>query len=86
VPKNHWLAPVAHFAAHALVGSLVFVVIALPALGLSLLVHWLESRGAAGYVISVLTALEYVIVTIDAIAFTWHLLYSTYKAFKESIQ
>jgi hypothetical protein len=76
VPKNHWLAPVVHFAAHALVGSLVFIVIALPALGLSLLVHWLESRGAAGYVI----------VTIDAIAFTWHLLYSTYKAFKESVQ
>jgi hypothetical protein len=84
--SNHWLAPVAHFAAHAVVGSLVFVIIALPAMGLGQLVRWLQSQGTSAYVLNVLTLLEYAIVTIDAFALLWHLLYSAYKAFKESMK
>ena len=37
------LAPIVHFAAHVTVGSLLFLVIAAPAVGLSLLVHSLEA-------------------------------------------
>jgi hypothetical protein len=84
--QKHWFAPVAHFAAHATVGSLVFLIIALPAFGLGLLVNWLRTQGTASYVLGVLTFLEYSIVTIDACAFLWHLVYSTYKAFKEGDQ
>lgn len=36
--KKVW-APIVHFAAHVTVGSLLFLVIAAPAVGLSLLVH-----------------------------------------------
>lgn len=81
--KDHWFAPVAHFAAHSVVGSLVFIIIALPAFGLGHLVKWLDLQGTSAYVLAVLTYLEYAIVTIDALAFFWHLLYSAYKAFKE---
>jgi len=82
---RHWLAPVAHFAAHAVVGCLIFVIIALPAYGLGHLVKWLAIQGTAPYVLQVLTLVEYAIVTADAIAFVWHLLYSLYKAFRESL-
>jgi cytochrome b561 len=71
---------IAHFAAHSIVGSLVFVIIAIPAFGLGLLVNWLETQGASSYVLAVLTYLEYAIVTIDALAFFWHLVYTAYKA------
>ena len=64
--KEHWFSPVAHFAAHAVVGSLVFIIIALPALGLGLLIKWLELQGTSTYVLLVLTGLEYAIVTIEA--------------------
>jgi hypothetical protein len=84
--QKHWFAPVVHFAAHAVVGSFVFLIIALPALGLGMLVTWLKTQGTADYVLGVLTTLEYAIVTIDAAAFLWHLVYSTYKAFKEGDQ
>lgn len=75
-----------HFAGHAIVGSLVFVIIALPAFGLGQLVKWLALNGTSTYILNVLTFLEYAIVTIDAVAFLWHLLYSTYNAFKESMK
>jgi hypothetical protein len=81
-----WYAPVAHFAAHAIVGSMVFIIIALPAFGLGQLVNWLSTQGTSDYVLAVLTFLEYAIVTLDAAAFMWHLMYSTYKAFKESMK
>ena len=76
-----WYTPVAHFAVHAVVGSLVFAIIALPAFGLGLLVAWLKLQGAATYVITVLTYLEYAIVTIDAIAFLAYLVYSSLTSF-----
>jgi hypothetical protein len=82
----HWFSPVAHFAAHAAVGSMVFIIIAMPAFGLGLLVSWLKIQGTASYVIGVLTFLEYAIVTIDAAAFLGYLVYSSYTTFKERIK
>jgi hypothetical protein len=81
-----WLSPVAHFAGHSLVGTLVFIIIALPALGLGFLVSWLRLQGISEYVLGVLTLLEYAIVTLDAAALFLHLVYSAYKAFKEDIK
>ena len=83
--RNNWFTPVAHFAAHILVGSIIFVLIALPAFGLGLLVQWLERQGTAQYVLVTLTLLEYAIVTVDAVGLLAHLVLNTYRAFKETL-
>lgn len=78
-----WWKPIVHFAAHTLVGSLIFVVISLPAFGLGQLVKLLTANGVAPYVANVLTILEYAIVTVDALLFLWHLLTTAYATLKD---
>ena len=65
-----------HFGVHVLAGSLIFVLISLPAYGLGLLVQYLAQNGAASYVIQVLTVLEYAIVTLDALVLLTYLVYT----------
>lgn len=78
-----WWKPIVHFATHTAVGSVIFVIIALPAYGLGQLVHWLTTQGASAYVVTVLTMLEYVIVTFDAVLLVWHLATTGITAIKE---
>lgn len=75
-----------HFLIHTLVGSMIFVIIALPAYGLGELVHWLKASGSSEYVVGVLTLLEYAIVTLDAVLLLWHLVTTGITAMKESNQ
>ena len=84
-PKHQqtWWAPVVHFGVHVVVGSLIFVLISLPAFGLGLLVQYLAMKGTAPYVIQVLTLLEYAIVTIDAVAFLAYLVITGINAVRE---
>lgn len=81
---NAWWKPIVHFATHTAVGSVIFVIIALPAHGIGQLVNWLTSQGASNYVVSVLTLLEYAILTLDAILLLWHLV-TTGLAAKEEM-
>ena len=78
-----WWSPVVHFGVHVVVGSLIFVLIAMPAFGLGLLVQYLAVNGTAPYVIQVLTLLEYAIVTIDAMAFLVYLVITGINAVRE---
>jgi hypothetical protein len=74
---------VVHFGVHIVVGSLIFVLISLPAFGLGVLVQYLAVNGTAPYVVQVLTLLEYAIVTIDAMAFLAYLVITGINAVRE---
>ncbi len=80
--KQAWWAPVVRFGVHVVVGSMIFVLISLPAFGLGLLVQYLANQGTAPYVVQVLTLLEYAIVTIDAVAFLAYLAITGVNAVK----
>ena len=81
--ETTWWSPVVHFGVHVVVGSLIFVLISLPAFGLGILVQYVAAKGTAPYVIQVLTLLEYAIVTIDAMAFLAYLVITGINAVKE---
>lgn len=84
--KKHteaWWAPVVHAFVHVVIGTVIFVIIALAALLLGLFVHWLGTLGVSGYVIDVLTFTEYAIVTLDAIGLLWYLGVTGFSAWKE---
>ena len=76
------LAPIVHFAAHVTVGSLLFLVIAAPAVGLSLLVHTLEAVHLDSFTVLVLF-LERAILVADAMLFITYLVVTAIKSVKE---
>lgn len=77
------LAPIVHFAAHVTVGSLLFLVIAAPAVGLSLLVHSLEAVNLDSFTVLVLKFLERAILVADAMLFITYLVVTAIKSVKE---
>ena len=83
-PADHaWWKPIIHFLTHSVVGSAIFVIVALPSWGLGHLVAWLKLQQTAPYVLLVLTGLEYTIVTVDAVLVVAYLVYAAVKAAKE---
>lgn len=82
VPEKWW-APIVHFLTHAVVGSVIFVLVALPAWGLDLLVELLEAHHAKGYTAIVLTLLADAIVTLDALLVLAYFALAALKALKE---
>ena len=82
--KKPWYLPVLNFGTHALVGFLIFVVVGIPAVCLSLLVHFLEvTLHMSGFVIYALTFLESVILFIDVISVTYYIVITSWKEIKE---
>ena len=77
------LAPIVHFAAHVTVSSLLFLVIAAPAVGLSLLVHTLEAVHLDSFTVLVLKFLERAILVADAMLFITYLVVTAIKSVKE---
>lgn len=84
--NGKWYTPIAHFFAHAVVGTLIFFVIALAAVGLSFFVKWLTSIGIEGFAIDVLTLLEGVILVLDALSFVAYLCVTTVKFVRELVK
>jgi len=78
-----WWAPIAHFAAHTLVGTAIFIIIGLPAVGLSLGIEWLARLGVPAFPLSVLSLLEESLCVIDAGLFLVYIILTSYHAFKE---
>lgn len=74
---------VGHFLLHALAGLPIFLIIALPAWALNLVVAYLKQQGASAYVVGVLTFVEYGVLTIDAALYLALLCKSAYKAAKD---
>jgi len=80
---KHWWDPIAHFVKHSFVGTAIFIVVAVPAVGLNFLVHFLEKMHVSIFVIRVLEILESVILVFDAIMFLIYLVIQGYKSIKE---
>jgi predicted membrane channel-forming protein YqfA (hemolysin III family) len=80
-----WYTPILNFATHALVGTLIFLIVALPAIGLEHLVHMAEGWGTSAFVVSVMVFLERAILVLDAGAVLLYILVSTYKEIKEML-
>lgn len=84
---KHWWQPIAHFAGHTITGTLIFCIIATPAIGLSMLVHWLEKVDEVSrFTIIVLTYLEHAILIVDAVLFVVYLGFTAIHALKEMKQ
>jgi hypothetical protein len=81
--KKPWWSPIAHFAAHCFVGFIIFIIIGLPAVALSFLVHKLETLGVSPLTIGVLTFLETALTIADAILFLIFLSLGIFRALKE---
>jgi RsiW-degrading membrane proteinase PrsW (M82 family) len=84
--SGKWYGPIAHFFGHTVVGTLIFFVIALPAVGLSFFVKWLEHLGIQGLPIQVLTFLEGAILILDALSFLAYLCVTTVKFVRELVK
>lgn len=76
-----WHVP-SEFGFHILIGSLIFVLIALPAVGLGLVVKWLETMTGDRIVTMGLRAAEYGIFGTDLVLFGVYLTRTTWRAMK----
>lgn len=81
--KTPWWKPVAHFAAHTTIGTVLFGIIAIPAVALNLLVAWLAGLHVGAFIITVLTFLEDAILLIDALLYLVYLGVTAKRAIKE---
>ena len=81
--KNPLWTPVVHFGAHTLIGSVLFLIVGAPAVGLSMLVHALESAHVDGFTVLVLSFLEHAILLADAGLFLTYLVVTAIKSVKE---
>lgn len=68
---------------HIIIGSLLFVAIAIPAIALNLWVHYLETLKVSEYIIWIITGVEYFLITADALVLVVLVWKSAIKAAKE---
>lgn len=80
---SKWWAPIVHFLTHAVIGSVIFILVALPAWGLDWLVELLEGHHVQHYTAQVLTLLADAIVTLDALLVLAYFGLAAWKALKE---
>lgn len=78
-----WWKPILQFALHTITGSAIFVVIAMPAVCLSVLNHYLESKGVPRLTLNILTVLEHAILIVDSILFLVYLGLTAMHSIKE---
>lgn len=71
--KKPWWKPILDTLLHVVVASMMFIIIALPALGLSLLVKTLEALGLPAYSTYLLTGLEFILLTVDVVAVLFYI-------------
>lgn len=81
--KNSLWANIVHFAAHTFTGSVLFLIVGAPAVGLSMLIDLLGAAKLDGFTIAVLTLLEHAILLVDAALFATYLGLAALKSVKE---
>lgn len=78
-----WWAPILEFLIHAIVGTILFILIALPAIGLNLLIHLFQTELALNpLVILSFTLVEYAILSSDLFLFAVFIVRSTSRTMK----
>lgn len=83
---KYFYTPILNFAVHALVGTVIFLIIGFPAVVLGLVVHNLDGiSGVSKFTISTLTFLEHALLVVDSVAVVAYVTISTYREIKEMI-
>jgi hypothetical protein len=67
--NRRWWAPLWEFCVHVTVGTSMFILIALPAVGLNLLVTLLPQIGASKVIVLGMTSCEYLLFGADIVLF-----------------
>jgi hypothetical protein len=80
--SKRWWSPISDFAHHIAIGTAIFIIVGAPAIGLSFLVHYLETLGVGSFTVTVLTFLEHAILIVDSALFLVYLGSTAYKAVK----
>ncbi|MBA3015242.1 MAG: hypothetical protein FP815_09860 [Desulfobulbaceae bacterium] len=81
--KNRWWYHLYKFFVHILLGTLIFILIAFAAWGLSCLVHFFESANVDGFICIVLKIVEYILFVADVICFIIFIIWSVVKFWRE---
>jgi len=63
------------------IGTVLFVAVGIPAVGLDLLVQWLPTLGVSSHIIFVLTCLKWVLLWADVFLFVLFILTVVWRAF-----
>ena len=81
VEQSCWI-PIYEFAVHVALGVVIFILITIPAVGLSTLIHCLQTFGVDPLIFWGLTTVEYLLFSVDLILFIIFLVSSVWKAGK----
>ncbi len=84
--KRPWWVPISHLAGHTVIGSLLFCVLAAPAVGLSFLVAHLRSMGVSPFTLTILTALEHLILVTDAFLLVVYIAVTAMRTTRELLE
>ena len=86
VPKEPWLYPIWEFTVHICIGTFFFLIIAISAVGLNLLVNWLISLNVSIFIIRGLQVAEYFLFGIDIVLYiiflagtSWNTMHKLFK-------
>lgn len=83
---KYFYTPIVNFAVHALVGTVIFLIIGLPAVVLGIIVHHLDGiSGVSRFTVSTLTFLEHALLVVDSVAVVAYVTISTYREIREMI-
>ena len=85
--QNHapnWWHPVWEFVIHVLIGSVLFAIIATPAIGLDFGMQWLETKEVSWGVIYILAGVKYAVLLLDCGLYLYFL-WKMGKVFRRSI-
>jgi hypothetical protein len=77
---------IGHFVGHVALGMLGFIVLAIPAVCLSIAAHYLAEAPVSRFVIEVLLWVHYSLLIVDTVMFAAYILVSIYGATKELIR
>ena len=81
--RKIWWRPIAHFAAHMVVGCAVFLIFGSVSVGLALLVQTLERINIPSMTLNMLAFIEHVILIVDGILFVVYVGIAGIGAIKE---
>lgn len=81
-----WWEPIAHFAGHIFVGTVIFLIMGSVSVGLSLLVHSMsEIKNIPPFTIHVLTGVEYIILVVDSVLYLAYIGTAAWGSMKEML-
>lgn len=78
-----WWEPIWAFAVHSIVGTTVFVLIAVPAILLNVAIKWLGERNVSPYLLGGLACAEYLLFTVDLLLFVIFIIRTARRAVRE---